>query len=60
MFVIQGFEASAESSVMYGDDKTEQAVRFVDGRSVFGLDKKGWRVAAGASGTRFWKSPELN
>ncbi|KUJ86056.1 hypothetical protein AVO45_03580 [Ruegeria marisrubri] len=60
VFVIQGFEASAESSVMYGDDRTEQSARFVDGRSVFVLDKKGWRVAAGASGTRFWKSPELN
>ncbi|TMV08612.1 hypothetical protein FGK63_05685 [Ruegeria sediminis] len=60
VFVIQGFDATAESSAMYGEDKTEQAVRFIDGRSIFVLDKTGWRVAAGASGTRYWKAPDLN
>ncbi|WP_170782478.1 hypothetical protein [Ruegeria lacuscaerulensis] len=59
-FITQGFEATAEAGTMQGDERTDDAIRFTDGRSFFMLDKKGWRVSAGATGTKYWKSPELN
>ncbi|WP_170759761.1 hypothetical protein [Ruegeria lacuscaerulensis] len=59
-FIDQGYDATAETGAMYGDGSTGETVRFTDGRSFFVLGKKGWRVSAGASGTKFWKSPELN
>ncbi|AXT25915.1 hypothetical protein D1823_04550 [Ruegeria sp. AD91A] len=59
-FISQGYDATAETGAMYGEDKTGETLRFTDGRSFFVLNKKGWRVSAGASGTKFWKSPELN
>lgn len=59
-FITNGYDATAESGAMYGDDQTTETVRFTDGRSFFVLSKKGWRVSAGASGTKYWKSPELN
>jgi len=59
-FITQGYDATAETGAMYGDDSTSETVRFTDGRSFFVLGKKGWRVSAGASGTKFWESPELN
>ncbi len=59
-FIENGYDATAETGAMYGDDSSGQTVRFTDGRSFFVLGKKGWRVSAGASGTKFWKSPELN
>ncbi|WP_420586980.1 hypothetical protein [Ruegeria sp.] len=59
-FIAHGYDATAETGAMYGEDSTSETVRFTDGRSFFVLSKKGWRVSAGASGTKFWKSPELN
>lgn len=59
-FVTVGYDATAETSAMYGDDKAEQTVQFKDGRSIFVLGKTSWRVAASASGTRYWKAPDLN
>ncbi|WP_170325098.1 hypothetical protein [Ruegeria arenilitoris] len=59
-FIEHGYDATAETGAMYGEDSTAETVRFTDGRSFFVLGKKGWRVSAGASGTKFWKSPELN
>ncbi|WP_171183387.1 hypothetical protein [Ruegeria sp. HKCCC2117] len=59
-FITHGYDATAETGAMYGEEKTGEIVRFTDGRSFFVLSKKGWRVSAGASGTKFWKSPELN
>ncbi|WP_298847972.1 hypothetical protein [uncultured Ruegeria sp.] len=59
-FIAHGYDATAETGAMYGEDKTGETVRFTDGRSFFVLNKKGWRVSAGASGSKFWKSPELN
>ncbi|NOD34000.1 MULTISPECIES: hypothetical protein [unclassified Ruegeria] len=59
-FILHGYDATAETGAMYGEDKKGETVRFSDGRSFFVLSKKGWRVSAGASGTKFWKSPELN
>ncbi len=59
-FIDHGYDATAESGAMYGDDSTAETLRFVDGRSFFVLGKKGWRVSAGATGTKYWRSPELN
>lgn len=59
-FIENGYDATAETGAMYGEERSGEAVRFTDGRSFFVLGKKGWRVSAGASGTKFWKSPELN
>ncbi|WP_170328808.1 hypothetical protein [Ruegeria arenilitoris] len=59
-FIENGYDATAETGAMYGEDRKGETVRFTDGRSFFVLGKKGWRVSAGASGTKFWKSPELN
>ncbi len=59
-FIEHGYDATAETGAMYGEDSSAETVRFTDGRSFFVLGKKGWRVSAGASGTKFWKSPELN
>lgn len=59
-FIESGYDATAETGAMYGDESKGETVRFTDGRSFFVLGKKGWRVSAGASGTKFWKSPELN
>lgn len=59
-FITQGYDATAETGAMYGEERTGETLRFTEGRSFFILSKKGWRVSAGASGTKFWKSPELN
>lgn len=60
MFVTQGYDATAGAGTMAGEDQTDGSVRYVQGRSFFVLDKTGWRVNAGAEGTKYWKSPELN
>jgi hypothetical protein len=45
---------------MFGDDKADQTVRFIDGRSVFVLTNKGWIVSASVAGTKYWADPDLN
>ncbi|PCH74923.1 MAG: hypothetical protein COC12_02690 [Rhodobacteraceae bacterium] len=59
-FVTNGYEATAEAGSVMGEDKTDETVRFVDGRSTFVLSKKGWRVNASVTGARFWLASELN
>ncbi|SHJ48919.1 hypothetical protein SAMN05444000_10990 [Shimia gijangensis] len=59
-FVDNGYDATAETGAMFGDDKESQAVRFVNGRSIFVLTKKGWKVSASAAGTKYWKDADLN
>jgi hypothetical protein len=59
-FVEQGYDATAGMGSMSDEGRDEETVRFVEGRSFFVLDKKGWRVNANAEGTKYWKSPELN
>ncbi len=59
-FINEGYDATAETDAMYGEERSGDTLHFTDGRSFFVLSKKGWRVSAGASGTKFWKSPELN
>ena len=59
-FVTQGYDATADAGAMFGDETAEQTVRFIDGRSIFVLTKKGWKVSASASGTKYWTDPKLN
>ncbi len=59
-FVANGYDATAEAGTMFGDDKADQKVRFVDGRSIFVLSKKGWKVSTSAAGTKYWPDKDLN
>ncbi|AXI47117.1 hypothetical protein C1J03_14485 [Sulfitobacter sp. SK012] len=59
-FVEHGYDASADAGAMEGTDRTTTEVKFTDGRSFFVLSKKGWRVNANASGTKYWKDDALN
>ena len=59
-FVENGYDASAEAGKMEGVERTATEVKFTDGRSFFVLSKKGWRVNANASGTKYWKDDALN
>lgn len=59
-FVADGYDATAEAGTMYGDDKTDETLRFIEGRSIFVLTKKGWKVSASAAGTKYWPDPKLN
>lgn len=59
-FVTNGYDATAEAGTMFGDDKADQKIRFVDGRSLFVLSKKGWKVSTSAAGTKYWPDKDLN
>jgi hypothetical protein len=59
-FVTDGYDASGEASARMGDQKSGETLRFVQGRSIFVLGKKGWRVNASAAGTKYWPDPVLN
>lgn len=59
-FTTGGYDATAETGVMFNEDKAEESVRFVDGRTIFVLTKKGWKVSASATGTRYWVDDKLN
>ena len=43
---------------MFGDEKADIGVRFVDGRAIFVLTKQGWKVSATAAGTKYWAEHE--
>ncbi len=59
-FVEHGHDASADAGTMQGDERTTTEVKFTEGRSFFVLSKKGWRVNANASGTKYWQDEDLN
>lgn len=59
-FIENGYDATAEAGSMFGDDKSSETVRYVDGRSIFVLSDKGWKVSAAAAGMKFWPDPDLN
>lgn len=59
-FINDGYDATAETAAMFGEGKAGDNIRFVDGRSFFVLTKKGWRAAANATGTKYWRARELN
>jgi lipid-binding SYLF domain-containing protein len=59
-FITQGLDASAEAGRMFGDEHERLALGFEDGRAVFVLTKKGWKLSAGLTGTRYWPDEQLN
>jgi len=59
-FVVQGLDATAEAGAMAGDDKEQLSHRFNEGKAVFILTKKGWKVGAKLTGSRYWPDEELN
>lgn len=59
-FVTQGYDATAEAGTMFDDDETRGTVRFADGRSIYYLTNKGWKVSASAAGTKYWRDVDLN
>ncbi len=59
-FVRNGYDATAEAGTMFGEEKSGADIRFVDGRAVFVLTKKGWRVSATIAGTKYWADASLN
>jgi len=58
-FVEQGLDATAEAGAMAGDDKEQLSHRFNEGKAVFILTKKGWKVGAKLTGSRYWPDEEL-
>jgi lipid-binding SYLF domain-containing protein len=59
-FVAQGLDATAEAGTMTGEQKDQLALRFDEGKAVFVLTGKGWKIAAKLSGSRYWPDNELN
>jgi lipid-binding SYLF domain-containing protein len=59
-FVAEGLDATAGVGAMVGDEKEELGVRFDDGKAVFVLTGKGWKVAAKLTGSRYWPDEGLN
>lgn len=58
-FVEQGLDATAEAGAMAGDDKEQLSHRFNAGKAVFMLTKKGWKVGAKLTGSRYWPDDDL-
>ncbi len=58
-FVTQGFDASAEAGTMIGDDKEQLGLHYENGRALFVLTQKGWKVSAKLAGTRYWPDEAL-
>lgn len=59
-FITQGIDATAEAGTMAGEEQEQLALRFQQGRAVFALTQKGWKVSARVTGTRYWPDAELN
>ena len=59
-FVTQGLDAAAQVGTMLGEEREELALRFTDGKAVFVLTGKGWKVSAKLTGSRYWPDEALN
>ena len=59
-FAKEGHDATAEAGAMVGDDKEQLSHRFNEGKAVFILTKKGWKIGAKLTGSRYWPDEELN
>lgn len=59
-FVAQGLDATAAVDAMAGDDKEQLTMRFSDGKAVYVLTGKGWKIAAKLTGSRYWPDDTLN
>jgi len=59
-FITRGIDATAEAGTMAGEEQEQFALRFEQGRAVFVLTQKGWKVSARLMGTKYWPDAELN
>ncbi|MEE4238679.1 MAG: hypothetical protein V2I51_18315 [Anderseniella sp.] len=59
-FVTQGLDATAEAGSLAGDEQERLALGFEDGRAVFVLTNKGWKISAKLTGTKYWPDEALN
>jgi lipid-binding SYLF domain-containing protein len=59
-FITQGYDASAEVGTMAGSDKERLAMGFDNGKAVYVLTGKGWKISAKLTGSRYWPDAELN
>ncbi len=59
-FITQGLDATAEVGAMAGEEKEQLAMRFNEGKAMFVLTGKGWKIAAKLTGSRYWPDDELN
>lgn len=59
-FEQQGYDGTVEAGTMVGDDKDQLSHRFNEGRAVYMLTKKGWKIGAKLTGSRYWPDDELN
>jgi lipid-binding SYLF domain-containing protein len=59
-FVVNGLDAGAEVGAMTGDEKERLALGFDEGKAVFVLTGKGWKVSAKLTGSRYWPDEALN
>ena len=59
-FAKNGHDATAEAGAMAGDDKEQLTQHFNEGKAVYVLTKKGWKIGAKLTGSRYWPDDELN
>ena len=59
-FAEQGVDATAEAGTMVGEEKDQVVQRFNEGKAVFVLTKKGWKIGAKLTGSRYWPDEDLN
>lgn len=59
-FLTEGLDATAGVGAMAGEEKEQLDLRFDDGKAVFVLTGKGWKVSAKLTGSRYWPDDVLN
>ena len=59
-FVDVGLEAGASLSAGYGEDSLNKDARFIEGLAVFKVVETGIMAGVDLTGTKYWKSKELN
>lgn len=59
-FLTEGLDATAGVGAMAGEEKEQLDLRFDDGKAVFVLTGKGWKVSAKLTGSRYWPDDALN
>ncbi len=60
-FTRNGYDATAQAGAMFDQEKAEAVVTgFTNGRAIFFLTKRGWKVSATAAGTKYWRDADLN
>ncbi len=59
-FIREGFDAGGGVTTMAGDDRGDLKLAYTDGRAVFLLTRKGWKISAKLTGSRYWPDQSLN